>query len=416
MKAPELLVPAGNLEKLRTALLYGADAVYTGVEGLSLRTDKAEFTFDDLAIGVKEAHEKGVRVYAALNTFARNNDLKYVAEAVQNLSAMEIDGVIISDPGVLQVIKETKSRMTIHLSTQANTTNTEAIRFWRQQGVERIVLARELRLKEIAEIAQAVPEMEIELFIHGAMCMAYSGRCFLSAALTGRSANRGECTHPSRWEYQLQEKTRPGEPFILEEDGGSSGRYSYILSSKDLCMIDYLPEILAAGVSSLKIEGRMKSVYYVAAVTRVYRWALDAARSCIDARNEEYQVKQEWREELGKVSNRGYTTGFYLTETEMINETNPDSGYEQTHGLVGTVLAYDEKNGRLRLKVRNLMENGDCLELLLPDRTVTLDSKCLTDLEGNPITRAHNGYEVFLRMRDSCFHIPEGAVVRKFRG
>ncbi|HEY8345181.1 MAG TPA: U32 family peptidase [Bacillota bacterium] len=427
MKSPELLVPAGNLEKLRTAVLYGADAVYTGYEGLSLRTSQAEFGLADLATGVKEAHAKGVKVYTALNVFARNSQLKSVSEAVRNLSEIGIDGIILSDPGVFQLVRAVNASIPVHLSTQANTTNVEAVRFWRRQGVQRIVLARELNLKEVAEITQAVPEMEFELFIHGAMCMAYSGRCFLSAALTGRSANQGECTHPCRWEYLLVEKSRPEHPLRLETDLSGSVPYSHILSSKDLCMIKYLPEVLAAGINSLKIEGRMKSVYYVAAVTRTYRWALNAA-----TKGGIYSVPADWWAELGKISNRGYTTGFYLAEDEVVTETNPDFGYEQTYGLAGTVLKYDPIKERLLLGVRNLITAGDRLELLLPEATVFLDSSKMTDEGGNPITKAHNGYRVLLPLRKEpeengfgktddgrnqqlvLADIPEGAVVRKF--
>jgi putative protease len=233
MRRPELLIPAGNLEKLRTAVLYGADAVYTGVAGLSLRSSQAEMDLDQLATGIREAHQHRVKVYAALNMFARNEDLKTVTRVIPQLMEMGIDAVILSDPGVLSLVKELAPGLSVHLSTQANTTNEAAVRFWRNCGVRRIVLARELSLTEVGEVGQAVPEMELELFIHGAMCMAYSGRCFLSAYLTGRSANRGLCTHPCRWEYLLTESTRPGQPFILEEDQ----RYSYLMSSRDLCMI-----------------------------------------------------------------------------------------------------------------------------------------------------------------------------------
>lgn len=429
MNSPELLVPAGNLEKLRTAVLYGADAVYTGYEGLSLRTSRAEFGLDDLAIGVNEAHAKGVKVYTALNVFARNSQLKPIAEAVRNLAEIGIDGIILSDPGVLQIVKRVDKHIPVHISTQANTTNIEAVRFWLRQGVKRIVLGRELRLKEVAEITQAVPEMEVELFIHGAMCMAYSGRCFLSAALTGRSANQGECTHPCRWEYSLTEKSRPEEPLILESDWAGSVPYSYILSSKDLCLIEHLPEILASGVRSLKIEGRMKSVYYVAAVTRTYRWALNAV-----SKSGLYSVPEDWLAELSKISNRGYTTGFYFADQEAVTETNPDFGYEQTYGLAATVLQYDPIKRRLLLAVRNLITAGDRLELLLPDRTILLDSRHMTDEEGNPVAKAHNGYRVLLPLtgeRDdegrskrhdgqnlqlSPVDIPEGMVVRRFVG
>ena len=250
MSRPELLIPAGNLEKLRTAVLYGADAVYVGVEGLSLRAKQAEFNLEDLAQGTKEAHGQGVKVYGALNVFARNRDLDKIPPIVDELVGLRIDGVIISDPGVLATVRRIQPGLPVHLSTQANTTNAAAVKFWKDQGAQRIVLARELTLAEIGEIAAAVPGIELELFIHGAMCMAYSGRCYLSAYRNRRSSNQGDCTQPCRWEYRLVESTRPGSPLIVEEDE----HYSYLLSSKDLCMIEYLPEVLQAGVSSLRLK------------------------------------------------------------------------------------------------------------------------------------------------------------------
>lgn len=401
MSRPELLIPAGNLEKLRTAVLYGADAVYVGVAGLSLRAKQAEFSMEDLELGTEEAHRKGVKVYAALNIFARNRDLDKVAKTVNNLADLKIDGLIISDPGVLETVKKSQPGIPIHLSTQANITNAAAVRFWKNQGVERIVLARELTLAEIGEIAKEVPEMELELFIHGAMCMAYSGRCYLSAYRNRRSSNQGDCTQPCRWEYLLVESTRPGSPLILEEDE----HYSYLLSSKDLCMIEYLPEVLKSGVSSLKVEGRMKSAYYVAVVTRTYRWALDA---CLKD-PERYQCLPEWLEELMKVSYRGYTTGFYF-KNEKINEVNPEVKYIQTHDLAGTVLEYDRAGKKVLVGVRNRLTGNDQVELLLPSDALTLDMTQMTDLKGFPISQAHNGYQVYLPCESE---VPKGAVLRK---
>ena len=225
----------------------------------------------DLASGIKDAHAQGVKVYGAVNTFARNTDLKLMRQIIPEVKAVGLDALIVSDPGMVRLLGDLAPNIPLHLSTQANTTNTDAVRFWQDQGVRRIVLARELNLKEISEIASAVPEMELEIFVHGAMCVAYSGRCYLSAFRNRRSANQGDCSQPCRWEYLLHESTRPTEPLVLEEDE----RYSYLLSSRDLCLIEYLPEILASGVVSLKIEGRMKSSYYVAMVTRTYRQALD---------------------------------------------------------------------------------------------------------------------------------------------
>ena len=403
MKLPELLIPAGNLEKLRTALLYGADAVYAGVAGLSLRASAAEFDAADLATGVAEAHAGGAKVYAALNIFAKDRDLARLRRVLPELGAMGIDGVILSDPGVLQTVRQYLPEVPIHLSTQANTTNTAAVKFWREQGVRRIVLARELSLAEIGEIAAAVPEIEVEIFGHGAMCVAYSGRCFLSALRTGGSANAGECTQPCRWEYVLTESTRPDQPLRLEEDQ----RYSYILSSKDLCLIAHLPAIARAGIASLKVEGRMKSVYYVAAVTRTYRAALDA----LAADPDHYRRLPEWREELAKISNRGYTTGFYFRDAnEKITELSPDVKYLQSYDLVGTVLAYEAGARRALIGVRNHLTREDQIELLLPDATLLLDPRQMTDAEGLPLTVAHNGYRIYLPVDREA---PRGAVIRK---
>jgi putative protease len=387
MHKPELLIPAGNLEKLRTAILYGADAVYTGVEGLSLRTGSAEMTVEDLAQGVNEAHLKGVRIYAAVNTFSRNADLDQAKKIIPKLATIGIDAVIVSEPGMLRLIKSLAPQLPVHLSTQANTTNLESVRFWQDQGVRRIILGRELNLKEVGEIAAAVPEMELEIFIHGAMCMAYSGRCYLSAFRNKRSANEGDCSQPCRWEYLLYESTRPSDPFIIEEDE----RYSYLLSSKDLCLIEYLSEVLASGVTSLKIEGRMKSAYYVAVVTRTYRQALDT----LMRQKEKYKCRQEWIDELGTVSNRGYTAGFAFSE-EKINETNQEIKYIQTHEPAGKVLNYDTENKRILFSVRNRIKIGDCLEILLPENIVAIKIISITDRNGNNLSEAHSGSEIYI--------------------
>ena len=401
MEKSELLIPAGNLEKLRTAILYGADAVYIGVTGLSLRADSAEMSIADLAASVNEAHAKSVKVYAAANTFARNADLEHAAEIIPKLAAIGIDAIIVSDPGMIRLVRTLTPNIPLHLSTQANTTNAEAVLFWRDQGVQRIILARELNLNEVGEIAAAVPEMELELFVHGAMCIAYSGRCYLSAFRNRRSANQGDCSQPCRWEYLLHEATRPNEPLILQEDE----RYSYLLSSKDLCLIEYLPEVLASGATSLKIEGRMKSAYYVAIVTRTYGQALDALMQ----QKEKYNCKQEWIDELTKISNRGYTTGFAFSE-EKINETNPEIKYIQTHEPIGTVLQYDPVNKRILMGVRNHLAAGDEVELLLTDDTVQIDTRILIDANGKPLKEANNDNQIYLPLEREA---PIGAVLRQ---
>jgi U32 family peptidase len=401
MRRPELLIPAGNLEKLRTALLYGADAVYIGVEGLSLRATSSEMSMTDLAAGMNEAHAKGVKVYAAINTFVRNADLKQAKIIIPELAAAGVDALIVSDPGMLRLIRNSAQQMPIHLSTQANTTNIEAVRFWRNQGVRRIILARELNLKEAGEIAAAVPEMELEIFIHGAMCMAYSGRCYLSAFRNRRSANEGDCSQPCRWEYLLHESTRPDDPLIIREDE----RYSYLLSSKDLCLIEYLPEILASGVTGLKIEGRMKSAYYVAVVTRTYRQALNALMQ----QKEKYKCRPEWIDELTKISNRGYTSGFAFAG-EKINETNPEIKYIQTHEPVGVVLQYDSVRKMMLIGVRNHLATGDEVDLLLPDDIVKIDTRTLIDASGKPVKEANNDKQIYL---PSEREVPIGAVLRQ---
>jgi putative protease len=401
MKKPELLIPAGNLEKLRTAILYGADAVYIGVTGLSLRADSAEMTIADLAAGVNEAHAKSVKVYAAANTFARNADLEHAAKIIPKLAAIGIDAIIISDPGMIRLVRTLTPDLPLHLSTQANTTNTEAVLFWRDQGVRRIILARELNLNEVGEIAAAVPEMELELFVHGAMCMAYSGRCYLSAFRNHRSANQGDCSQPCRWEYLLHESTRPDDPLILQEDE----RYSYLLSSKDLCLIEYLSEVLASGVVSLKIEGRMKSTYYVAVVTRTYRQALDALMQ----QKEKYNCKQEWIDELMKISNRGYTSGFAFSE-EKINETNPEIKYIQTHEPAGTVLQYDPVKKMMLIGVRNHLAAGDEVEILLPNDTAQIDTRILIEANGKRLQEANNDNQIYLPLEPEA---PIGAVLRQ---
>ncbi|MEJ2490819.1 MAG: U32 family peptidase [Desulfuromonadales bacterium] len=352
---PELLAPAGNMEKLQTALDYGADAVYCGVEQFSLRAQAGNLTLDELAAGCDYAHQAGKRLYLTLNAFLRPGEEASARNLLQALRPLPVDAFIVADPGLLRLVREIDPQRTLHLSTQANTTNGSAAQFWQSLGVKRLNLARELSLAEIAAV-RAQTDAELEVFIHGAMCMAYSGRCLLSAALSGRSANRGNCSHPCRWRYTLQEETRPGTFLPIEEDA----RGTYLFNSRDLCLIDHLPALIDAGVNSLKIEGRMKSLYYVAAVTRVYRAALDSWA----ANPAGYRVDPGWSRELAAVSHRPYGTGFLLGEETAFVHAE-DSLYRRSCEFVGVVRDMTA-SGEAVVEGRNRFRTGDRLEVIGP--------------------------------------------------
>jgi len=352
---PELLVPAGNMEKLETALRYGADAVYCGVERFSLRALAGNLTISELCRGCELAHSLGKRLYLTLNAYLRPDDERAARQLLQALLTVPVDAYILADPGMLTLVRQIDPDREIHLSTQANTMSAAAAHFWQSQGVKRLNLARELSLNEIAEI-RANTDVELEVFVHGAMCMAYSGRCLLSAGLSGRSANRGTCSHPCRWQYSLQEESRPGEYLPIEEDD----RGTYIFNSRDLCLIDHLPELIGAGVDSLKIEGRMKSLYYVAAVTRIYRAALDAWRDDPD----NFRSDPLWRRELDAVSHRPYGTGF-LFDNDRAFVHAEDSLYSRDCDFVGIVRAAAPA-GLWLVEGRNRIRSGDSLEIIGP--------------------------------------------------
>lgn len=352
---PELLAPAGNLEKLETALLYGADAVYVGGEHFGLRAQADNFTLEQLARARDLTRRLNRRLYLTLNAYLAPGEMDACADYVERLRDLELDAYIVADPGVLALVRAIDPERELHLSTQANTTNAEAIRFWAGAGVKRVNLARELSLEEIRAVRKAT-EAELEVFVHGAMCVAYSGRCLLSAALTGRGANRGLCTQPCRWSYALMEKTRPGRYFSLEQDE----RGSYLLNSRDLCLLDQLPLLVEAGIDSLKIEGRMKSRYYVAAVTRVYREALDRYVENPDL----WRPLADWQRELESVSHRPYSTGFFLGRDEPQLQPE-DGGYIRHCDFVGEVVEV-EKDGRGEVVGRNRFFPGEVLELIGP--------------------------------------------------
>ena len=399
----ELLAPAGNLEKLKTAVMYGADAVYVGAPGLSLRTRASEMDFEQIREGVAYAHDRGVKVYAALNIFPQNSDLSLIEETIPRLVNKKVDAIVVSDPGVISIVKKVAPSLEIHLSTQANTTNIEAVRFWAKNGIKRIVLARELSLTEIAQIAQNVDHVDIEVFAHGAMCIAYSGRCILSSYMTGRPSNRGECSHPCRWEYYLKETTRK-EPLIIEEDEHGT----YIMNSKDLCLIEHLPLIIESNIRTIKIEGRMKSAYYVALVTNIYRQAIDEYYKDPD----NYKCKPEWIAELHNVSNRGYSTGFYFGAPGPMDHNYINSSYNKNYDFVGLVAGSSTDKSTVKISVRNHIVASDELEVLLPEggTPYIIGANKIKDAHGKHLDAAHNTYEVFV---DVDKELPEGSVIRR---
>lgn len=356
----ELLAPAGNMEKLKAAILFGADAVYLSGKAYGLRAFSDNFDLDEMQEAVTYAHAHGVRVYVTVNIYARNEDLQGLAAYLRNLDRLGVDAIIISDLGVLKILRETLPEMEVHVSTQANTTNWAAASFYQALGVKRVVLARELPWQEVQEIHEKNPGLELEVFVHGAMCMSYSGRCLLSNYMTGRDANQGACAQACRWNYVLMEEKRPGEYYpLLEDDRGS-----YIFNAKDMCLLEHLPLLHRAGVTSLKIEGRMKSAHYVATVTKAYRQALDA----YEANPEQWQVQSLWLEEIGKVSNRSYTTGFFTGEQNLDASVNLiHTENQRPHQFVGVVLSYDPDQQRLHIEQRNRFCLGDSLEVVMPE-------------------------------------------------
>ncbi len=358
MKKVELLAPAGNLEKLKIAIHYGADAVYIGGKDYGLRAAAGNFSSEEMAEGLGYAHQHQAKVYVTVNIFAHNTDLIGLAAYFEELERIGVDGVLIADPGVWQIAREMKTGLNLHISTQANTTNWASARFWESQGVKRIVLARELSLDEIKEIRSRV-RCELEVFVHGAMCISYSGRCLLSNYMAGRDANRGECAQPCRWNYALVEEKRPGVYFPISEDE----RGSYVFNSQDLCLINHLPDLIEAGVDSLKIEGRMKSVHYVATIVQAYRKALETYYQDPGS----YVFDPLWYEEITKVSHRDYTTGFLFDKPRAADHNYNTSTYLRYYDFVGLVLDYDPETGWATVEQRNNFKTGDELEFTGPN-------------------------------------------------
>ncbi len=401
IQKPELLAPAGNMEKLHMALLYGADAVYLGGKMFGLRAFASNFSLAEMDEAVAFAHSLHKKVYVTVNIFAHNEDINNLPDYLRNLKAIGVDALLISDFGVWSVAREIIPEMPLHVSTQANTTNWAAVKAWENLGASRVVLARELSFTEMKEIGSKT-EVELEAFVHGAMCISYSGRCWLSSYLTGRDGNRGACAQVCRWEFSLTEKNRPGE--VYDVAGDEQG--TYIMNSKDLCLLPYLPQLMEAGICSFKIEGRMKSAHYAASVVSVYRRAIDACWR--DPQH--YTVKQEWLDELEKVSHRPYTTGFALGKPDATAQVYTTSSYLQTHEFVGLVRDWD--NGRLTVEQRNHMKEGETLEVFCPDGSLrTLVLKEMRNQEGEPIVAAQHPQMVFTcRAAES---IPESAILRR---
>ena len=358
----ELLAPAGDLEKLKTAVDYGADAVYFGGSVFSLRTQAGNFTHEEMKEGTAYAHSRGVRVYMTVNIFAHNEDIAELPAFLDSIADIEIDAFLVSDPGVITILKQKRPDAELHLSTQANTTNYMTARFWYDYGVRRIVAAREMSMEELREFRANLPEdMEIEVFVHGAMCMSYSGRCLMSNFMTGRDSNRGACAHPCRWKYALMEEKRPGEYFPVYEDEGGS----YVFNSKDLCMIEHIPDIAEAGIASAKIEGRMKSVFYLATVLRVYREAINEYYRD----PEHYYFREEWMSELTKASHRRFTTGFFYGKPDADAQNYESSSYIRNYDFVGKVLSYDQDSHIAVIEQRNNFRTEDEIEIFGPGST-----------------------------------------------
>lgn len=379
----ELLAPAGNLEALKIAVLYGADAVYMGGHSYGLRANARNFTPEQMQEGIDFAHSHGKKVYVTANIIAHNEDFEGMSDYFKELEQMGADAIIVADPGVLMIAKETVPNMEIHLSTQANNTNYHSALFWAKQGVERIVVARELSFDEIREIKDHLPEnVTIEAFVHGAMCISYSGRCLMSNYLTDRDANKGECSHPCRWKYSVVEEKRPGEYMPIEE----TDRGTFIYNSRDLCMIEYVPELIESGITSFKIEGRMKTAFYAGTVVKAYREAIDTyLRS-----PEEYQKKKPYfLEEVGKASHREYTTGFYQGKTKPSDQTYTHNSYIRNYDFAGTIIAYDEETKMATVEQRSKFSLGDHIEIMPQDEpSYKIDLKQMWDDEGNEIEAA----------------------------
>ena len=393
------------MEKLKTAVRFGADAVYFGGEMFSLRAGAGNFTVPEIEEAMEWLHANNAKGYMTINIYPHNDDILPLKDYIGKIKHIPVDAFLVSDPGVMGLIREQIPGAEIHLSTQANTTNYLTARFWASQGVKRIVCAREMSLEEIKVMRAELPDdIEIESFIHGAMCISYSGRCLLSNFMAGRDANRGACTHPCRWKYALVEEQRPGQYYPVEEDGYGS----YILNSRDLCMIDHIPDLAEAGVYSLKIEGRMKSMYYVATVVTAYRAAIDAYLS--DPEN--YVFNTKYYDELCKASHREFTHGFYYNKPTDKDQNYLTSDYTRDYSFIGLVRETDDTTGLTTVEQRNKFSVGDTVEIFGPYTLYYEETiREMYDEEGNPVESAPHPQQI-LRIRFE--RIPEeGFILRK---
>lgn len=398
MRKLELLIPAGSLDVLKTAVIYGADAVYIGGEAFGLRAKAKNFTKEDMKEGIAFAHERGAKVYVTANILAHNEDLPGVEAYFEEMKEVRPDALIISDPGVFAIARKILPDMELHVSTQANNTNYGTFLFWYNQGARRVVTARELSLKEIKEIRDRIPEdMEIESFIHGAMCISYSGRCLLSNYFVGRDANQGACTHPCRWKYSVVEETRPGEYMPVYENE----RGTYIFNSKDLCMIEHIPEMIEAGIDSFKIEGRMKTALYVATVARTYRKAIDDYLES----PEKYRANMEWyKAEIGKCTYREFTTGFYFHKPDSTTQIYDSNTYVKNYTYIGTVEIVFE-DGSFQMEQKNKFTVGETIEIMKPDgRNLSVTVEEIRNEEGEPMESAPHPKQI---LKVKLSEIPE---------
>lgn len=405
MQKPELLAPGGSLDKLKTAIDFGADAVYIGGEAFSLRVAAENFSKEDMAEGIKYAHDRGKKVYLTANIIPHNSDVEQFEKFVEEIRPMGFDAVLIADLGLFDMMKEFAPEIPIHVSTQANNVNYRSAQMWHKLGAKRVVLAREMSFKEIGEIREKIPDdLELEAFVHGAMCISYSGRCLLSNYMTSRDSNMGACSHPCRWNYSLVEEKRPGQYMdVFENERGT-----FIFNSKDLCMIEHIPELVKSGITSLKIEGRVKTSYYVATVVGAYRREIDRY---FDG-PENYAFNPDEYAELCKVSHRPYTTGFYYRKPDENSQVYTTSSYIRDYELIGLVLDYDEKTGIATVTQRNRFFKGDEIEIIQPMKlyfTQTVDY--MENEEGEAIDVAPHAEQIVkIPVKEP---VVKGAMLRK---